>query len=701
MVENIFGAAGFTALGLVVLWSAAAYWSSRLPYSASTVHLRRRAIGVVLLLCLGAALAIAKAVLIAAVWPVGWPAMQLKLALELGLFGAPTLAALGVSLPRLLRLARRSRAQRRPLAADERAGTARIALVLPVQAAMLGAVAVLVYTFFTAVPLPVKMIAVPPLLVTAGTALQAVRLQRRTAKLRSPAWAKPRLGLRLLRAAASLVAVAAALWLWLSAASQMSVLPPTLSMAAGVMDTGGAAPAGGHAHDAMGGISVASLNGPRQGEPDKRFTLTAKRQTVSLSSGAQVEAWTFNGQLPGPELRVQQGDLIEVTLINSDITDGVTLHWHGLDVPNAEDGVAGVTQNAVMLGQTHVYRFVAADAGTYWYHSHQESYIGEGKGLFGALIVDPKPAGTEAIGPTVLDIPIVAHTWQGTDNAVSFGTSDGIRIQEAAPGTPVRLRLINTDNDPIAFQLQGTPFRVSAIDGTDLKEPTELRDQELQVATGGRYDVTFTMPEQAVQLLPRSRHEPKEGTRTALVFSTSGRDETAVKPSLKKLPVFDPLAYGRPDPAAVAKLTGSYDRQFTLILDKRLGFYNGKFAFSMTINGKLFPDTPMLMVREGDVVKTTFVNHSTANHPMHLHGHHMLVLSRNGQPSTGSPWWVDTLNVAPGDVYEVAFLADNPGLWMDHCHNLQHASVGMSMHLMYEGVTTPYVMGSATGNHPE
>ena len=93
------------------------------------------------------------------------------------------------------------------------------------------------------------------------------------------------------------------------------------------------------------------------------------------------------------------------------------------------------------------------------------------------------------------------------------------------------------------------------------------------------------------------------------------------------------------------------------------------------------------------------VNNSTDVHPMHLHGHHVLVLSRNGVPATGSPWWTDTLGVEPGDDYVIAFRADNPGIWMDHCHNLTHAAAGMMMHLTYRGVTTPFHMDH--GNRPE
>ena len=120
-----------------------------------------------------------------------------------------------------------------------------------------------------------------------------------------------------------------------------------------------------------------------------------------------------------------------------------------------------------------------------------------------------------------------------------------------------------------------------------------------------------------------------------------------------------------------------------------------------SINGGIFPRVPMFMVEEGDLVRISIDNTTSAVHPMHLHGHHMLVLSRDGKPVSGSPWWSDTLNVEPGEKYEVAFRANNPGIWMDHCHNLSHAAAGLTMHLAYMGVTTPFETGGTAHNHPE
>ncbi len=109
----------------------------------------------------------------------------------------------------------------------------------------------------------------------------------------------------------------------------------------------------------------------------------------------------------------------------------------------------------------------------------------------------------------------------------------------------------------------------------------------------------------------------------------------------------------------------------------------------------------MFTVREGDVALFRIENHSGEIHPMHLHGHHAVVVSRDGKAARGSPVWVDSIDVADGETVEIAFEADNPGIWMDHCHNLPHAAQGLVAHLMYEGVTTPFTIGGDADNEPE
>jgi len=154
-------------------------------------------------------------------------------------------------------------------------------------------------------------------------------------------------------------------WLW-----TRSLVPDTYSvMDMGYADYGGGPAGPGHeAHAAgptgapgRGDVPVTALTGPRTGRAHVEVTLVARRETITLASGETVDGYTLNHSSPGPLLRVRQNELLQVTLINASVPDGVTLHWHGVDVPNAEDGVAGVTQDAVAPGSRHVYRFVAQD----------------------------------------------------------------------------------------------------------------------------------------------------------------------------------------------------------------------------------------------------------------------------------------------------------------------------------------------------
>ncbi|WP_246002496.1 multicopper oxidase family protein [Allorhizocola rhizosphaerae] len=438
------------------------------------------------------------------------------------------------------------------------------------------------------------------------------------------------------------------------------VPPPELDAGGGPVRTDGVS------------VPVTQLRGPDAPAPGgtvRRYDLAARQASVTLASGRQVSAWTYNGQVPGPALTATEGDLVEVRLTNVDIPDGVTLHWHGYDVANAEDGAPGVTQDAVLPGQEHLYRFLADQVGTYWYHTHQVSDLGVRLGLYGALIVRPA---TSAPG---LDLTVPVHTLDGT---VVIGLDDGVEARQVAPGTPVRLRLINTDSTPHRFTLAGTAFALAAVDGNDLRGPGELRETALSLAAGGRYDLTFTMPSGPVALLVDD--DPGVGLRLApaaeqLTVDTSG------------WPELDLTTYGT---AAEPPLRGPFDRDFTLVLDRGFALVDGVPAYAQTINGRAFPKVPTQHVRLGDLVRLTVVNRSMETHPWHLHGHRVLVLAKDGRAVSGSPLWMDSVDVRPGEVWQLALRADNPGVWMNHCHNLAHADQGMSMHLAYEAVTTPF-----------
>ncbi|NOV02613.1 multicopper oxidase family protein [Paenibacillus planticolens] len=533
-------------------------------------------------------------------------------------------------------------------------------LILPFQMMALAALTSFYFALVPALPFKWLDISVPLavfVLATAGLWLRhRIRFQQ-VSKMET--YAAPAFWKRSLAMLTVFAVLGASGYYLFTYAMDKSELPAEIDMASGTHDYGGTLiDMSLHNHSAMAEaasspsqiISVADLTGLRKGTPDRRFTLTAQKKTVTLSSGKTVDAWTYNGQIPGPELRMKEGELIEVTLLNQDIEQGVTADWHGLDVPNAEDGVAGATQHAVMPGESYTYRFRAEQAGTFWYHSHQDSREAVSMGLFGVLIVEPK---TEPLQP-VKDITVMTHRWQGA--AIAIGASDQLECMTIAPGTPVRMRLINTDDwVNQTYTLVGTHFEVAAIDGRDLNKPDVLTNTRVVVPTGGRYDITFVMPERPVYL-----HIGENGNGGILMSSDGSGD----LPEIGQTVPFNPLTYG--SPAATAFNAHSrFDREFTLILDNKLGIFNRNFGFLYTLNGEVFPDTPMFMMKEGDLVKTTILNRGDVAYPMHLQGHHVLVLSRNGKPSTGSPWWSDTLDVQPGETYEVAFVADNPGLWID------------------------------------
>ncbi|MFI6740191.1 multicopper oxidase family protein [Nonomuraea sp. NPDC050451] len=474
------------------------------------------------------------------------------------------------------------------------------------------------------------------------------------------------------------------------------LLPPAILLAfayqGNVADVHHTQPAAHHGHGSEPihheSVSLATLTGPRDRAPDVRFTLSAAHGKVTLASGREIDALTFNGRTPGPELRVQRGTLVEVTLSNIDVAEGVTLHWHGVDVPNAEDGVPGVTQEAVMPGDQHVYRFVPERAGTFWYHTHRDAARNVERGLFGALIVEdvPAPHAAAAEGgpaPRTAEQTVFTHLWpDGDDPIAAFDTADRPTGRRVAAGRPVLLRLINSSEEPHRLHLGGTQYRVTAIDGNPTHGATPLpRGTDLLLAAGGRLDVAFTMTPSTVSLSIDVNEIPDTA---ALAFSPDGH---AAPAHLGTGPLFDPLRYGTGRPAERV----TYDRDFEIRLDDGFGFTQGSFTYvSSSINGRLYPAVPTLTVTEGDRVKITIVNRSIIDHPLHLHGHRVRVLSRNGVATTGGTWWTDTLNVAPGEIFEIDFVADNPGIWMDHCHNFRHGADGMIMHLGYTGVTSPF-----------
>jgi FtsP/CotA-like multicopper oxidase with cupredoxin domain len=487
---------------------------------------------------------------------------------------------------------------------------------------------------------------------------------------------------------ATVAIVAPLAWLW-----QDNRVPSVYSvMEMGYQDYGVGAKAdigGGHGGHMQGQIPGHDMPTPRLvtdmvADPtrpaDVRVELVTRQQALSVG-GRSIPGFTVNGTSPGPEIRATQGQLVEVQLRNESVTDGVTLHWHGIDVPNAMDGVAGVTQDAVPVGGQFTYRFVADQAGSYWYHSHQVSNPQVAGGLLGSLVVTPKSGIAQQV-----DVTAVAHTYGGVRTV--NGKAEDLRVP-AHPGQRVRVRVSNTDNGPMKVWSSG-PCRLLAVDGTEVHRPTEVSGRSVTLTAGARADLEVKVPADG------SAVRVQLSKATAVIIGPKGADVAVPAQPADEL---DLLSYGSPAPFGFDPTHPT--RRFEYRIGRRPGFVKGRPGMWWSINGHLYPNVPMYVVRDGDVAVVHIDNRNGEVHPMHLHGHHVVVLARNGVAATGSPWWVDSLNVQPNQTYDIAFVADNPGIWMDHCHNLKHAAQGMIAHLMYEGFDTPYRIAGPAENEPE
>ena len=488
---------------------------------------------------------------------------------------------------------------------------------------------------------------------------------------------------------ATALIIAPLAWLW-----QASRVPSAYSiMDMGYLDYGLGATtdpnAGGHAGHMQGDMHddqsasrrlVSDMIVDPARPADVRVDLVTRQQMLTVGDRS-IAGFSVNGTSPGPEIRARQGQLLEVHLHNESVAGGVTLHWHGVDVPNAMDGVAGVTQDAVPIGGEFTYRFVAKQAGSFWYHSHQVSNPQVAGGLLGSLVVTPRSGIAQHV-----DVTAMAPSYGGIRTI--NGKAEDLRVPAQA-GQRVRVRVTNTDNGPIKVWTSG-PYRLLAVDGTDVHRPTEVSGQSVTLTAGARLDLEVRVPDDGSEV------RVQLSKSTAVIIGPPGIEVAAPAQPDADL---DLLSYG--SPTALGFDPTHATRRFDYHIGRRPGFVKGLPGMWWSINGHLFPNVPMYVVRQRDVVVMRIENHSGEVHPMHLHGHHVVVLARDDVAATGSPWWVDSLNVLPGETYDIAFVANNPGIWMDHCHNLKHAAQGMVAHLMYDGFDTPYRIAGSADNQPE
>lgn len=449
---------------------------------------------------------------------------------------------------------------------------------------------------------------------------------------------------------------------------------------------------------------AASPTTPAIGDAAPR-RLRAAPATVAAAGQTALQAWAYEASVPGPELRLRQRQTLDLAFENA-LPDPSTVHWHGVRVPNAMDGVPHVTQPPVAPGEEFRYRFALPDAGTYWYHPHWGTPEQVDRGLAGALVIeedDPPPVDADVTWVIddwrLDDAGRIAEDFYNDGDAAHAGRLGRVvTINGQLPadivllaGQRMRLRLVNAANARI-FALQ--PDRsaalqswVVALDGAPLAAPHAWREP-LLLGPGMRADLMIdALAAGRVEIVDRFGRDPRPLTKVRV----RGRDGVAKRPLPPPLP---------PAHRAEPVLEGA--REETIVLGggmmSREGWPRESWAEraarrqrqvqgsretspAWTLNGRAHAQHSALhagafSVQRGQTVRLRWDNRTAWWHPMHLHGHHFRVLTRDGQPVPGRPWH-DTLLLAPREQAEIAFVADNPGRWLIHCHVLEHHAAGM------------------------
>ncbi|MFJ4620448.1 multicopper oxidase family protein [Streptomyces sp. NPDC088812] len=497
-------------------------------------------------------------------------------------------------------------------------------------------------------------------------------------------------------------------------------------------DGGGFVPKGPEGYVNPSDPEVVAAEEARGKGPVRRFRLTATETTLDLG-GRTVRSWAYGDSLPGKEVRVSTGDILEMTLANH-LPEATTLHSHGIRLRCDMDGVPGLTQHSIRPGADFTYRFAVAHPGTYWLHSHSGMQLD--RGLYAPLIVeDPKeplsydkewvvvlddwvdgvdgstpdgvltqlskgrrapmdmgeddlhtgsghggssgtdrPGGGKATGPSRILHGVRSSILKSDGGHVDYPyylangrLSRAPSVFRARPGDRIRIRLINAGGDtPFRVALGGHRMTVTHTDGYPVEH---TRTDALILGMGERYDVLVTVKDGVFPLVALA--EGKKGRALAVLRTSGGK---LPGPSVRPRELDGRLVPARrmvPD-ESVAFHDRAPDRELRFRMTGTMEKFNWSFDHRPYDIEQRFP------IEEGERVRVTLVNATDMWHPMHLHGH---TFALAGIDSAGAR--KDTALVLPHRKLVIDFNADNPGLWMLHCHNQYHAESGMMTILGY------------------
>jgi FtsP/CotA-like multicopper oxidase with cupredoxin domain len=417
--------------------------------------------------------------------------------------------------------------------------------------------------------------------------------------------------------------------------------------------------------------------------------------------GREREIWGYNGQLPGPPLRVKEGETLRVKVIN-ELSVPTSIHWHGMHQPGTwqMDGVEDVSGPPIAPGAEFVYAFRATPAGTHWYHSHTGVQYGDG--LFGPLLVEERTPiaryDREEIllfndwflepGDTLLarllkggmgkmpdkmemkdrkdvgDVPFQSGLFNGKGRA-SGDTKTPLTVIEVKKGETLRLRLINASSTyALRFQIDEHPLTVIATDGLPMKPITV---DHLLLGNGERYDVLL---------------EAKQGgARWVRAVTPDGNEILAMlryPDAPGAVPEAKPVQWG-PRALTLEEMRArepvelaAKPREIPLLLGGSM------MPYRWGINDQYYPKAAPIEIAKGEAIRFALRNPTGMDHPFHLHGHSFHVLGKPGALNLTDPVLKDTLNVPSKGEVVIQWRADNPGRWFFHCHIEWHLATGMA-----------------------
>ncbi len=436
-------------------------------------------------------------------------------------------------------------------------------------------------------------------------------------------------------------------------------------------------------------FSLVQTNNDDLGHPssDYDYVLTAESVPLEIVPGTQSPALGFNGEFPAPVIRAKQGVPIRI-LFKNNLQQATTIHWHGIRLDIKMDGVPFLSQDPVRPGESFLYEFTCPDAGTFWYHPHMHSVEQLGKGLVGALIVEeqtPQAFDEDLIiglkdwrldkQGQFLPLSIPRHAAR----AGTLGTVKTVNGQlkptiDVPAGGLVRLRFLNLDSSRVYhLSLKDMQADIIAIDGSPVETPRPLSTHDM--GAGMRLDVALQLPESTGQEIT--------------IYDNKGRGYFEIfrlrTTTPKRALLNEPLTALPPNPLPTLDLPSAQTLHFEFEWAGALSPVSpdGKVDQTFwTINRRAWEGlsatslpAPLATVPLGKTVIMHLHNATPHGHPIHMHGIIFTVLKSDKREI--DPFQSDTVLLERNERATIAFVADNPGRWMFHCHVIEHMKTGL------------------------